>query len=92
MKAVKHKYDMWKDYLERNNERITKWNARAREVQKKKIYNIIIAAKQGVLEDFWFKPYIGKFSGEKFAKEYVQKQHVFWFVTLDKQKIYQPLD
>jgi hypothetical protein len=37
-------------------------------------------------KDFWFKPYIGKFGGEKFAKEYAQKQHDFWFVALDKQR------
>jgi len=61
-------------------------------VQKKEIHSITIAAKQGVLEDFWFKPYIGKFSGEKFAKEYVQKRHAFWFIALDKRKNYQPLD
>ncbi len=37
------------------------------------------------------KPYIKKFSGEKFAKEYVQKQHAFRSTTLDKRRnFYQP--
>jgi hypothetical protein len=44
-----------------------------------------------VLEDFWFKPYIGKFSGKKFAEEYAQKQLASQFVALDKRIfLYQP--
>jgi hypothetical protein len=63
-----------KDHSEIIRRRIVKWNARAREVCKGKHYSRIIITKQGVPKDFWFKPYIGKFNGEKLAKEYVQKQ------------------
>jgi hypothetical protein len=55
------------DYLERDNEQIVEWNATTREVCGRKICNIMIVVKQGMPKDFWFKPYIGKFSGEKFA-------------------------
>ncbi len=57
LKAIKHKYHMWKDYLERDNEQIVKWNARAREVHQREICSRVVAKKQGVPEDFWFKPY-----------------------------------
>jgi len=40
-------------------------------MREKKICSRIIAVKQGVPKDFWFKPYTRKFSGERFAKEYV---------------------
>jgi len=66
---------MWKDYTERDNERIAKWNVRAREVCKREIRSKIVAAKQRVLEDIWFKPYFGKFSKKEFVEEYVQKRH-----------------
>jgi hypothetical protein len=45
LKAIKHKYHVWKDYLQRNNEWITKWNARAREVREQEICNRIVVAK-----------------------------------------------
>ncbi len=67
LKAINHRYHMWKDYLERDNEQIVEWNATTREVCGRKICNIMIVVKQGMPKDFWFKPYIGKFSGEKFA-------------------------
>jgi hypothetical protein len=57
---------------------------RTKEVHERDIYSRTIAAKQRVLKDFWFKPYIGKFNGEKFAKEYAQKRHVIWSTALDK--------
>jgi hypothetical protein len=63
LKAIKHKYHVWKDYLERDNEHIIKWNARAREVRQKEIHSRTIVIKQGMPKDFWFKPYTGKFSG-----------------------------
>jgi hypothetical protein len=75
---------VWKDYLEKDNEQIVKWNPRTRETCQKEICSIAVAIKQGVLEDFWFKPYIGKFSGEKFTKEYVHKRHASWSTTLNK--------
>jgi hypothetical protein len=77
---------MWKDYSKRDNERIVKWNARAREVHKRKIHNMVIAAKQGVPKEFWLKRYIGKFNEEKFIKKHGQKQHASRSTTLDKQK------
>jgi hypothetical protein len=52
-------------------------------VHEREIHSKTIVAKQGVPKDFWFKPYIGKFSGKKFIKKKVQK-HVFWSTTLDK--------
>jgi len=66
---------MSKDYTKRDNERIAEWNAKAREVCKREIRSKIVVAKQRVLEDFWFKPYFGKFSGKEFVEEYVQKRH-----------------
>ncbi len=45
LKAIKHKYHMWKDYSKRYNEWIAKWNARAREVRKKENYSRTIVAK-----------------------------------------------
>ncbi len=45
--------------LKEDNEQIAKWNARAREVREREICSQAIVAKQRVLEDFWFKPYIG---------------------------------
>ncbi len=77
LKAIKHKYHMWKNYSKRKNEQIAEWNARAREVHEREIYSRMVATKQGVPKDFWFKPYTGNFSGEKFAEEYVQKRHAF---------------
>ncbi len=64
---------MWKDYLKRDNEHIAKRNARAKEVREGEIRSKVIAAKQGVPKEVWFKPVTGKFSGEEFTKEYVQK-------------------
>jgi hypothetical protein len=58
---------MWKDYLQKDNEQIVEWNATTRKVCERKIRSKMIATKQGMPKDFWFKPYIGKFSGEKFA-------------------------
>jgi hypothetical protein len=75
---------VWKDYLEKNNEQIAEWNAKTREVHEREIRNKAMATKQKVLEDFWFKPYIRKFSGEEFVEKYAQKQHISWSVTLDK--------
>jgi hypothetical protein len=43
-------------YLEGNNEWIIEWNARAREMHEQEIRRRAVVAKQGVLEDFWFKP------------------------------------
>jgi hypothetical protein len=44
-----------------------------------------------VLEDFWFKPYTGKLSGEEFAEKYVQNRHTSQFAAIDKQRTsYQP--
>ncbi len=84
---------MWKDYLGRDNEWIAKWNARTREVRERKICNRAIVAKQKLPEDFWFKPYTRKFSGEKFVKEHVQKQRTSRSIALDKRRTsYQPLD
>jgi hypothetical protein len=57
---------MWKDYVKRDNEQIVEWNA-TREVCVREICNRMIVAKQRMLKDFWFKPYIGKLHGEKFA-------------------------
>ncbi len=50
-----------------------RWNAKAREVREREICSRVLAIKQGVPKDFWFKPYTGKFSGEKFVEEYVHK-------------------
>jgi hypothetical protein len=84
LKAIKHRYHMWKDYSKKDNERIAKWNAKAREVHEREICNRVLTIKQGVPKDFWFKPYIGKFSGEKFVEEYVHKYHASQFATLYK--------
>jgi hypothetical protein len=43
---------VWKDFSKRNNEQIAEWNARAREVHEREIYNKAIATKQKVPEDF----------------------------------------
>jgi hypothetical protein len=51
LKAIKHRYHVWKDCSKKNNEWIAKWNARAREMHKKKIHSRAIVTKQGVLED-----------------------------------------
>ncbi len=83
LKAIKHRYHVWKDYLERDNERIVDWNVRAKEVCERKICSRMVATKQGVPKEFWFKPYNGKFNGEKFVKKYAQKRHTFQFATLD---------
>jgi hypothetical protein len=52
----------------------------------REIHSKVVAAKQRVLEDFWFKPYTGKFSREEFAEKYVQKQHTSRFAAVDKQR------
>jgi hypothetical protein len=60
---------------------------------KREICSRVVVAKQGILEEFWFKPYTGNFSRKKFTKEYVQKQHTFRSIALDKQRtFYKPLD
>lgn len=46
------------------NDYIVEWNVKARKKDKRKIRNKIIAMKQGVLDDFWFKPISGKFSSK----------------------------
>jgi len=84
LKAIKHRYHMWKDYSKKDNERIAKWNVRTREVHEKEIHNRAIVAKQGMPKDFWLNLYIGKFSAEKLVKEYVQKQCASQSTTLDK--------
>jgi hypothetical protein len=64
-----------------------------REACEWEIHSRTVATKQGVPEDFWFKPYIGKFNGEKFAEENAQKRLAFQFVALHKWKtLYQPLN
>jgi hypothetical protein len=73
LKGIKHKYHMWKDYLNRNNEFIAKWNAIVKEVCERKNHSKSIIAKQEMLEDFWFKAITIKFSGKEFVKEYVWK-------------------
>jgi len=67
LKAIKHRCYMWKDYLEKDNKHIVEWNATTREMRKREIHSGAIVTKQGIPKDFWFKPYIGKSSGEKFA-------------------------
>ncbi len=61
---------MWKDYSKRDSERIAEWNVRTREVCEREIHSKVVAAKQLVLEDFWFKPYTRNFSKEEFVEEY----------------------
>jgi hypothetical protein len=39
---------VWKDYSEKDNERIVEWNVKVRKVHEREIYNKAIAAKQGV--------------------------------------------
>ncbi len=59
----------------------------------REIHSKVVAAKQRVLEDFWFKPYTGKLSGEEFVEKYVQNRHTSQFPTIDKQRTsYQPPD
>jgi hypothetical protein len=53
-------------------------------VHERKICNKVITTKERMLEDFWFKPYIRKFSGEEFVEKFGKKQHVSWSTTLDK--------
>jgi hypothetical protein len=77
---------MWKDYSERDTKCIAEWNARAKEVHEKEIHSKVVATKQGMSKDFWFKPIIEKISGEEFVKEYMQKQHTSRSITLDKFK------
>jgi hypothetical protein len=36
---------MWKDYLDRDNERITEWNVRVRHVHERKISSKAIATR-----------------------------------------------
>jgi hypothetical protein len=57
-------------------------------MHEREICSKAIVAKQRVLEDFWFKPYIGKFSGEEFVEKYVQKQHASQFAALNKQRTF----
>ncbi len=64
---------MWKDYSKRDNECVVKWNARLRDVHEREIRSKTIVAKQGVLEEVWFKLVIGKFSGEEFVEKYMRK-------------------
>ncbi len=61
LKTIKHKYHVWKDYSKKDNEQIVEWNTKARKVRDKEICNIIVVTKQGVPEDFWFKPYIHQY-------------------------------
>jgi hypothetical protein len=68
LKAIKHRYHVWKDYSKRNNEQIVEWNAITREAREKEIRTKVVAAKQGVPKDFWFKPYTRKFNGDKFVE------------------------
>jgi hypothetical protein len=66
---------MWKNYLERDNERIVEWNAKAKEVREREICSKAIVAKQRMFEDFWFKLITGKFSGKEFANKYAWEHH-----------------
>jgi hypothetical protein len=68
-----HKYHLWEDYSGRNNECIVKWNARAREVHERKNCNRARAAKQGMSDDFWFKPITREFNGEVFIEEHARR-------------------
>jgi hypothetical protein len=77
---------MSKDYSERNHEQIVEWNARAREVHEREICNKAIATKQRVPRDFWFKPYIRKFSGEEFVKKICAKTTHFLVYNLRQMK------
>jgi hypothetical protein len=61
-------------------------------MRKKEIRSKAIATKHGTLQEFWFKPYSGKFSRKKFVEKYVWK-HVFQSIALDKWRTsYKPLD
>ncbi len=67
LKAIKHRYHMWKDYSKRKMSRLLNGMQEQKKCMKEKSIVEMVATKQGVPKDFWFKPYTGKFSGEKFA-------------------------
>jgi len=45
LKAIKHRYHMWKDYSKRDNKWIAKWNAITREVCVREIRSKILVVK-----------------------------------------------
>lgn len=51
MKRIRHIYDLWKDFLVKDNEHIVKWNAK-RKVRERKIQSRKVATEQGMLDDF----------------------------------------
>ncbi len=71
LKGIKHKYHMWKDYSKKIMNALS--NGMQEQVHEIKVHNKVVATKQGVLKDFWFKPITRKFSGEEFVEEYVPK-------------------
>ncbi len=68
-----------------NNDYIVKWNVKARKKDKRKIRSKRIAMKQGVLNDSWFKPILGKFNNEVSPYAYARR-HVFHSTTLNNHK------
>ncbi len=46
------------------NDYIVEWNVKARKKDKRKNRSKRMAVKQGVLDDFWFKPILGEFSSK----------------------------
>lgn len=45
-------------------------STRTREVREREICSRTRAAKQGMLDDFWFKPITKEFNGEVFIEEH----------------------
>jgi transcriptional/translational regulatory protein YebC/TACO1 len=68
---------MWRDYSQRDNKRIAEWNARAREVRVREICSIIVAAKQGMLEDFWSNHTLGSLVERSLQKNMCKNNMLF---------------
>jgi hypothetical protein len=61
--AIKHRYNLWKDFLKRNSNRVIEWNSRAREECDREIKNLKIIKLQDTL---WGR----SLNGNEFAERY----------------------
>ncbi len=66
------------------NDYIVEWNVKARKKDKRKNRSKRMAVKQGVLDDFWFKPISGECSSK--VSPYAYARHVFHSTTLNNHK------
>jgi hypothetical protein len=83
LKKFKHRYYLWKKYYGKNNERVSEWNTRAREIyaRKNKIESSIDPYT------IWFKPTMGEFSVKVVFEEHAKGRIVSGFAGPSRHKV-----